>query len=85
MAFPPDGQFVALAEADGVSSDDVFQLGQIVDAPTIRSRSSPSFALTVASRLPSFIAPIVFLATSVHRCDGPSGIRAVCHSVRNGQ
>ena len=55
MAFPPDGQFVALAEADGVSSDYVFQLGQIVDAPTIRSRRSPSFAVSVASRLPSFI------------------------------
>ena len=82
---PPDGQFIALAEADGLSSDDVFQLGRSSTAPTIRSRSSPSFALTVATRLPSLSTPIVFLATFVHRCDGPGGIRAVCRSVRNGQ
>ena len=42
MAFPPDGQFVALAEADGVSSDDVFQLGQIVDGA---DDSQPKFAV----------------------------------------
>ena len=57
IAFPPDRQFVAHAAPDEVSSDDVHQSEQIVDAPTIRSRTSPSFALTVASRLPSFIDP----------------------------
>jgi hypothetical protein len=47
MAFPPDGQFVALAEPDEVYSDDVFQLGQIVEGA---DDSQPKFAVFRADR-----------------------------------
>ena len=47
IEFPPDGQFVALAEPDEVYSDDVFQLGQIVDGA---DDSQPKFAVFRADR-----------------------------------